>query len=54
VRGGHTIVCNRQLRLASWAHATPREAGQFLLFNAGWPLAGIEEVLEGLGSVFES
>jgi len=54
VRGGHAIIGKRQLRLASWAHATPREAGQFLLFNADWPLAGIEEVLEGLGSVFES
>jgi hypothetical protein len=52
VPGGHAIVCDHQLRLASWTHATPREAGQYLLFDAGKPLSGVEELLKGLGSIF--
>jgi hypothetical protein len=52
VSGGHAIICDRQLRLASWAHANPHTAGQYLLFDAGKPLSKVEELLEGLGTVF--
>lgn len=52
IRCGHKITAGKQLRLASWAHATPPEAGEYLLFDAGWPTAEIEDVMEGLGSVF--
>lgn len=52
VVGGHAIVANRQLRLASWAHATPPEAGEYLLFDAARQIHRMEELEEGLGSVF--
>ncbi|MCP4356656.1 MAG: metallophosphoesterase [Chloroflexi bacterium] len=34
VSGGHKIVAKRHLRLCSGQHATPREAGKYLLFDA--------------------
>ncbi len=52
VRGGYEIVAGRQLRLASWAHATPPEAGRYLLFDAGRPIASVDELIAGLQSVF--
>ncbi len=50
--GGYKVVLGRQLRLASWAHATPPEAGRYLLFDAGRSLAGVEDLIKGLHSVF--
>ncbi len=52
VRGGHTVVARRQLRLASWTHAAPREAGQYLLFDAEPPMARMDDLLGGLRSIF--
>jgi hypothetical protein len=52
VNGGYEIVAGRQLRLASWAHATPPQAGRYLLFNAGRPISTVEDLLPGLRSVF--
>jgi hypothetical protein len=52
VDGGHTLVAERHLRLASSAHATPRAAGQYLLFDAGRPVERVDELLAGLKSVF--
>jgi hypothetical protein len=54
VDGGHALVAERHLRLASAAHATPRTAGQYLLFDAGRPMERVEELLAGLRSVFSS
>jgi hypothetical protein len=51
--GGHTVVVERHLRLASAAHAQPRAAGQYLLFDTARPIDRIEELCEGLQSVFE-
>ena len=51
-RGGHALISDRQLRLASAAHARPREAGQYLLFDAGEP-AQRDDLVAGLGSVFQ-
>ncbi|MGH2524602.1 MAG: metallophosphoesterase family protein [Anaerolineales bacterium] len=48
VNGGYTIVNGRQLRLASWAHAIPPGAGQYLLFDAARPIEGVEDLLGGL------
>jgi hypothetical protein len=53
VIGGYEIVAGRQLRLASWAHATPPEAGRYLLFDAGRPIANVEDLMPGLQSVFK-
>jgi hypothetical protein len=52
VRGGHAIVTPQHLRLASAAHATPREAGQYLLFDAGKPIESTSDLESRLGSVF--
>lgn len=34
VEGGHAVVAEKQLRLASWAHARPNARGQILLYPA--------------------
>jgi len=52
LRGGHQIVAGRHLRLASARHATPREAGQYLLFDAAQPVQSLEDLRSGLGSVY--
>jgi hypothetical protein len=48
VTGGHALVAEKQLRLASWAHARPPEAGEYLLFDAAQPVAGVRDLLAGL------
>ena len=52
-KGGFTIVAERQLRLASGAHAHPHEAGRYLLFDIAKPVREPRELLGGLGSVYE-
>ncbi|GAB4470180.1 MAG: hypothetical protein Kow00124_06090 [Anaerolineae bacterium] len=37
-RGGHAIVAGQQLRLSSWTHARPNEAGVYLLFDVAQPV----------------
>lgn len=39
VSGGFTVVAGQQLRLASWAHANPREQGACLIFDCGKPVS---------------
>ena len=53
VVGGHQIVANRQLRLASWTHANPIQAGEYLLFDAGQPIQGVEDLLAGVRSLWD-
>ncbi|MEJ2148278.1 MAG: metallophosphoesterase family protein [Chloroflexota bacterium] len=36
--GGYTIIAERQLRLASWAHAIPQSSGCYLLFDVARPV----------------
>jgi hypothetical protein len=36
--GGYTIVAEKQLRLASWAHAIPHTSGCYLLFDISRPV----------------
>ncbi|MEO0596889.1 MAG: metallophosphoesterase [Chloroflexota bacterium] len=38
VQGGHNVVTKQQLRLASYAHATPKSAGQILLLDCAKPV----------------
>jgi hypothetical protein len=52
IRGGYQIVAKRHLRLASAYHATPREAGVYLLFDAAQPVRKIKDLLSGIGTVF--
>jgi hypothetical protein len=53
VRGGHKIVSKRHFRLASGEHANPKRAGGYLLFDAGQPVKKTEDLLSGLGTVFD-
>src|SRR5262249_38078653 len=52
VKGGYAIVTDHHLAIASAAHATPREAGQYLLLDFGKPIESMEDLLVSLGSVF--
>jgi hypothetical protein len=52
--GGHTIVAERHLRLASGTHAHPAAAGAYLLLDTARSIARAEEVCLALGSVFSS
>lgn len=52
--GGYTLVNRHHLRLSSAAHARPREAGCYLLLDCAKPVQAANELLGGLGSVFET
>ncbi len=45
VLGGYEVVADWHLRLASWAHATPNEAGSFLLFPVTEHFQEAEELI---------
>jgi Calcineurin-like phosphoesterase len=49
---GHAIVAGRHLRLSSAAHARPREAGQYLLFDTARAVDSVEDLRSGLHSIF--
>ena len=51
-RGGHTRVNQYQLRVASWQHASPRQAGQYLRFDTAVGATSVEALSERLESVF--
>ena len=53
IQGGHQISAKQHLRLASAYHATPYTAGQYLLFDTARPVSHIEELLNGLGTVYK-
>jgi hypothetical protein len=50
--GGFTVVAERQIRLASGAHAHPHEAGRYLLFDVAEPVRGAQELVHRLKSVY--
>ncbi len=51
--GGHALVNRHHLRLSSATHARPREAGNYLLLDCAKPVRAANELLTGLGTVFE-
>jgi hypothetical protein len=53
IAGGHKIITRNHLRLASGPHATPPQAGEYLLFDTARPVERIEDLLSGLGTVFQ-
>lgn len=53
IRGGHQVVVRRHLRLASAHHATPREAGHYLLFDAAQPIKDVSTLVSRLGTVYK-
>ena len=48
ISGGHQVVAQRHLRLASGLHARPQSAREYLLFDAAQPIASIEALLAGI------
>ena len=50
--GGHKLVNRQQLRLASAKHASPREAGQYLIFNVNKRFETAADLVPNLRSVF--
>jgi len=52
VRGGHAIVGGQQLRLASYAHASPKSAGQYLLLDCAAPVTTPDDLLPHLRPTF--
>lgn len=45
VQGGHSVVTKQHLRLASYAHATPKDAGQYLLLDCAAPVERAYELV---------
>jgi hypothetical protein len=43
-RGGHKLVTEHHLRLSSWAHATPKNQGSYLLFDVAAPVKRADEL----------
>lgn len=52
VRGGHALIGTQQLRLASYAHAHPPQAGQVLWLDCDQPVQTAGDLLPGLRPVF--
>lgn len=48
VSGGHKLVSQQQLRLASYAHANPNAAGEYLLLNCAQPVTDANELVPHL------
>ena len=52
-RGGHTIVNTSHLRIASAAHAHPRQDGEYLLLDCAAPVASAHDLVPHLRSLFD-
>jgi len=52
VAGGCAVVAGRQLRLASYAHANPVDAGLYLRLDCATPVATMDALIGRLESVF--
>ncbi|MEP7284356.1 MAG: metallophosphoesterase [Chloroflexota bacterium] len=52
VQGGHKVVTEEHLRIASAAHARPREAGAYLLIDFGKPVDSVETLVQSLVHMF--
>ena len=53
VKGGHSIIGNWQLRLASFAHAYPEDAGEYLLLDCEKTIARVADLLPHLRPTFD-
>ena len=53
-RGGHQIVADQHLRLSTYAHAHPNEAGQYLLLDCASPVKTAEDLVPHLYPTFDS
>jgi hypothetical protein len=53
VNGGYAIIADQQLRMASWAHAHPSDAGVYLRLNCAEPVESPHLLVPHLESVFQ-
>ena len=53
VRGGHQVVGDWHLRVASYAHATPQREGQYLLLNCVSPIEKVTDLVPCLRPTFD-
>lgn len=51
-RDGYAVIADRQLRLASWAHAVPRESGCYLLFDVSEPVETATDLLRFVHPIY--
>jgi hypothetical protein len=51
-RDGHAIIADQQLRLASWTHAVPKEAGCYLLFDVSEPVGSAADLLPHVHPIY--
>lgn len=52
VRGGHKVVTDAHLRIASATHAQPRNAGEYMLIDLGKPVASMDDLEKTLHSLY--
>jgi hypothetical protein len=52
VRGGHQVVGDWHLRVASYAHATPQKEGQYLLLDCAKPIEKVTDLVACLRPTF--
>ncbi len=52
--GGHVMINRMHFRLASAAHARPREAGRYLLLDCAQKIGAANTLIAGLGTVFDT
>lgn len=53
VRGGAAVIADKQLRLASWAHALPPEDGSFLYLDMSVPINDAHDLLSFVYPIIE-
>jgi hypothetical protein len=51
-QGGHEVVVDAHLRLASYAHAHPQQAGEYLLLDCAEPVQTAHDLLPRLSPLF--
>lgn len=51
-RNGYMVIAEQQLRLASWAHALPKESGSYLLFDVESPVETAVDLLSHVHPIY--
>lgn len=52
VKGGHKVVTDKHLRIATATHAQPRNAGQHLLLDLGKPVTSMDDLVGKLATLY--
>jgi hypothetical protein len=54
VRGGHEVVDDYHLRVATYQHARPKEAGEYLLLDCAAPVGDADDLVPMLRGTFDT